>query len=215
MPEFRFTKIKMKVTSINVRQELHGDEHCLAMDIGLEFNQSNRALDKLDGRLVEAFYWKSPTGNTEALEGVERITDLPNLRFEHLVTPLKWAEKYEEGLFRVHHGNKPSDDIVMLEAKINEIKFHPKEGGTTLFTVRVQCNPDEAQVARMCALLQSEITGTIDSDPDDEDTAPPPGAAEQPEKPAAAKTGRKPRRGKQTDAFADAAQQIADGASAE
>ncbi|MGK8887570.1 hypothetical protein [Burkholderia gladioli] len=215
MPEFRFIKIKMKVTSINVRQELHGDQPHLAMDIGLEFNQSNRSLDKLDGRLMEALYWKSPTGGTDTLEGVERVTDLPNLRFEHLVSPMKWAEKYEDGLFRVHHGSDVSNDIVMREAKINKIAFHPKEGGTTLYSVQIQSNTDEAQVARMCSLLQSEITGTIDSDPDDEDTAPPPGAAEQPEKPAAAKTGRKPRRGKQTDAFADAAQQIADGASAE
>lgn len=212
MSEFRFFKIKMKVTSVNVRQELNGEEHRLAMDIGLEFNQSNRALDKLDSRLIQTFYWKSPTGPAQDdLDGVERVTDYPNLRFEHLVAPFKWAEKYEEGLFRVHHGDDDSNDIVMREAKINEIKFWPKEGGTVTFNARVQCHPDEADVARMCTVLQSEITGTIDTDPDDDE---PPAPTEKVEKPARAGRLKKGAKNGQADAFADAAQQIADGQTA-
>lgn len=206
MSEFRFHKIK--VTSINVRQELNGEEHRLAMDIGLEFNQSNRALDKLDNRLLQTFYWKSPTGPAQSdLAGIERVTDYPNLRFEELVAPFKWSEKFEDGLFRVHHGDDESNDIVMREAKINEIKFWPKEGGTTTFNARVQCHPDEADVARMCTLLQSEITGTIDTDPEDDEPAAQP--SEKVEKSARARGVRKG--GKQTDAFAAAAQDIADG----
>lgn len=201
MSEFRFLKIKMKVTSVNVRQELHGEEHCLAMDVGLEFNQSNRALDKLDARLLETFYWKSPTGPTQDdLDGVERVTDYPNLRFEHMVAPIKWAEKFEEGLLRVHHGDDESNDIVMRDAKINEIKFWPKEGGTTTFNVRVQCHPDEADVARMCTVLQSEITGTIDTDPDEDE---PSEQSEAVQKPARATRLKKGSKKGQADAFDD------------
>lgn len=180
MSEFRFFKIKMKVTSVNVRQELHGEEHVLAMDIGLEFNQSNRSLDKLDTRLLETFYWKNPAGGQqEELEGVERVTDYPNLRFEHLGMPQRWLEEFAEGEFHIHHGDDAENDIIMREANINNIRFLPKEGGTTVYNVRIQCHPDEADVARMCTVLQSEVTGTIDSDPDDEEPeveAPPPAA---------------------------------------
>ncbi|KVQ87312.1 hypothetical protein WK09_19940 [Burkholderia ubonensis] len=209
MSEFRFFKIKVKLNSVNVRQELHGEEHRLAMDIGLEFNQSNRALDKLDGRLIETFYWKSPTGPAQDdLDGVERVTDFPNLRFEHLVAPIKWAEKFEEGLFRVHHGDDSANDIVMRDAKINEIKFYPKEGGTVTFNARIQCHPDEADVARICTALQSEITATIDTDPDeDESTAQP----EKVEKPARAGRLKKGSKNGQADAFdEERVQQIKD-----
>jgi hypothetical protein len=209
MSEFRFHRIKMKITSVNVRQELHGDEHELAMDIGLEFNQSNRSLDKLDTRLLETFYWKNPAGAQQAeLEGVERVTDFPNLRFEHLAAPFKWLEKFEDGQFRVHHGDDPGDDIVMGEAKINEIKIHPKEGGTTTYNVRVQVHPDEAEVARICTVLQSEVMGTIDSDPDEEEERQP---DEKLEKPAKVTNLRKGKKEKQTDAFDETrVQQIKD-----
>ncbi|PXW23376.1 hypothetical protein [Paraburkholderia caballeronis] len=205
MSEFRFFKIKMKVTSVNVRQELHGDEHRLAMDIGLEFNQSNRSLDKLDGRLVQTFYWKNPAGaQQEDLEGVERVTDYPNLRFEHLAMPVKWLEEFSEGAFRIHHGDDGANDIVMRDVDINNIRFSAKEGGTTTYSVRIQCHPDEADVARVCTVLQSEVTGTIDSDPDDEEPDTAPLTAKEPTKSNA------PRRGKKSQQDAFDAQRVQD-----
>lgn len=205
MPELQLFKVKAKVSSVNGRQELHGEEHRLACDIGIEVNQSNRFLDKLDTRLLETFYWKNPSGaNDQAeLEGVERVTDFPNLRFEHLVTPIKWAEKFEDGEFRVHHGDDPADDIVLREVKINEIKLTPKEGGTVLVGLRIQGHPDEGDLARLFTVLQSEVTITVDTDPDDEEEQAPP----EPEK--VTKLARK-RKGQQ-DAFdAERVGQIAD-----
>lgn len=190
MSEFRFFKIKMRVMSVNVRQELHGEDHVLAMDIGLEFNQSNRSLDKLDTRLLETFYWKNPAGaQQEELEGVERVTDFPNLRFEHLVMPQKWLEDFTEGEFRIHHGDETTNDIVMHDVDINNIRFSVKEGGTTVYNVRVQCHPDEADVARICTVLQSDVIGTIDSDPDEEEPEAP--KVEKPVKTGAPKKGKK------------------------
>jgi hypothetical protein len=165
MSEFRFFKIKMKITSVNVRQELHGEDHELAMDIGLEFNQSNRSLDKLDPLLLQTFFWNNGQGQ---LDGVEKVSDYPNLRFEHLAMPIKWLEEFTEGEFRIHHGDD-DNDIIVRDADINNIRFSVKEGGTTVYNVRIQCHPDEEDVARVCTVLQSEVTGTIDSDPDDSD----------------------------------------------
>lgn len=205
MSELKLFKVRARVASVNGRQELNGEEHRLACDIGIEVNQSNRFLDKLDTRLLETFYWKNPSGaNDQAeLEGVERVTDFPNLRFEHLVTPIKWAEKFEDGEFRVHHGDDPADDIVLREVKINEIKLTPKEGGTVLVGLRIQGHPDEGDLARLFTVLQSEVTITVDTDPDDEEEQAPP----EPEK--VTKLARK-RKGQQ-DAFdAERVGQIAD-----
>ncbi|MET5117021.1 hypothetical protein AAHH79_44255, partial [Burkholderia pseudomallei] len=76
-----------------------------------------------------------------------------------------------------------------------------KEGGTTTYNARVQCHPDDADVARMCTVLQSEITGTNDTDPDDDE---PPATTEKVAKPALAVRLKKCAKNGQADAFADA-----------
>lgn len=193
MSELRLFKVRCKVVSVNGRQELHGEEHRLACDIGIEVNQPNRVLDKLDTRLLETFYWKNPAGaQQEELEGVERVTDYPNLRFEHLGLPVKWLEKFDDCLFVLHHGDDASLDLKLKEAKVNEIRITPKEGGTTTLGMRIQAHPDEGDLARLFTVLQSEVTVTVDTDPDEDEPETPP--------PAAKKTARK-KKGQQADAF--------------
>lgn len=185
MSELRLFKVRAKVVSVNGRQELNGEEHRLACDIGIEVNQPNRVLDKLDSRLLETFYWKNPAGaHQEELEGVERVTDYPNLRFEHLGLPVKWLEKFEDCLFVLHHGDNASLDLKLMEAKVNEIRITPKEGGTTTLGMRIQAHPDEGDLARLFTVLQSEVTVTVDTDPDEEEP-------DAPSPPAAKKTARK------------------------
>ncbi|MGB8422234.1 hypothetical protein [Paraburkholderia sp.] len=174
MSELKLFKVKAKVNSVNGRQELHGDEHRLACDVGIEVNQSNRFLDKLDTTLLETFYWKNPVSDEvrqETVEGVERVTDFPNLRalMENIGLPIKWMAKFDDGEFRVHHGDDPADDIILREVKVNEIKLTPKEGGTVLVGLRIQGHPDEGDLARLFTVLQSEVTITINTDPDDEE----------------------------------------------
>lgn len=171
MSEFRFFKTKMRITSVNVRQELHGDDHVLAMDIGLEFNQSNRSLDKLDPLLLQTFFWNNGQGQ---LDGVDKVTDYPNLRFEHLAMPIKWLDEFTEGLFSIHHGEDADNDIVINDVEINNIRMAFKEGGTTVYNARVQCHPDEDDVARICTVLQSDVMCTLDSDPDESEPVAPP-----------------------------------------
>jgi hypothetical protein len=195
MSEFRFFKTKMRITSVNVRQELHGDDHVLAMDIGLEFNQSNRSLDKLDPLLLQTFFWNNGQGQ---LDGVDKVTDYPNLRFEHLAMPIKWLDEFTEGLFCIHHGEDDDNDIVIKDAEINNIRMAFKEGGTTVYNARVQCHPDEDDVARICTVLQSDVTCTLDSDPDEDVPVAPP----------AKKTTRKKKGAGQQQTFDDA--QVAD-----
>ncbi|MBJ9658933.1 hypothetical protein [Burkholderia gladioli] len=219
MSDLKVLKVKAKVNSVNGRHELNGDDHRLACDVGIEFNQSNRFLDKLDTTLVETFYWRNPASDDvrqDNVEGVERFTDFPNLRpvMENVAFPIKWLTKFEESLFVVHDRDDPSKDIRLADVKVNEIRFTPKEGGTVLVGLRIQGHPDEVDLARLFMVLQSEVSITVDTDPDD-DEVDPPAASAAVEKPARAKGGRRGGKGAQTDAFADAAQQIADGANAE
>ena len=203
MSELKLFKVRAKINSVNGRDELHGDEHRLACDVGIEFNQSNRFLDKLDGALVETFYWRNPASEEvrqENVEGVERFTDFPNLRpvMENVAFPLKWLGKYEESLFILHHGEDDSQDIRLGDVKVNEIKFTPKEGGTVLVSVRIQGHPHEGDLARLFTVLQREATVTVDTDPDDDEPTP------ETEKSAAAPRTRKGNgKKRQQDAFDD------------
>lgn len=159
-------KAKGKLRSVNVRQELHGDEHRLACDIGLEFDQPNRFLDKLDTRLLETFYWKNPSGQL-TLDGCE-VSDFPNLRFaEMLGMPIKWTEEFGGSAFTLH-SDVNSGDTVMRDVSINKVRLTPKEGGTVSVAVRIQGHPEEDELAHLCSALQSAVTFTVESNPDDE-----------------------------------------------
>jgi hypothetical protein len=194
--EFQFFRVKAKLASVNVRQELHGEDRVLALDIGVEFDQGNYSLDKLDPLLLTSLFWENTAERKQAdLEGVEPPSIVPNLRFASLTQPLKWDEEFSDGAFTIHHGDDPMHDIRLTDVDIGKIRFTAKEGGTVQWAVRIQCHPDEADVARVCALLQSEVTVTIDTDPEDDEAIEPP-ADEQPKRGA--------RKGKQTDAFDDA-----------
>lgn len=193
--EFQFFRVKAKLASVNVRQELHGEDRVLALDIGVEFDQGNYSLDKLDPALLPSLFWANEADRKQAdLDGVEPASILPNLRFASLAQPLKWDEEFSEGAFTIHHGDDPWHDVRLADVDIGKIRFTVKEGGTVQWAVRIQCHPDEADVARVCAFLQSEVTVTIDVDPDD-DEADERLAAEQP------KPKRSERKGKQTDVF--------------
>ncbi|WP_207000658.1 hypothetical protein [Trinickia mobilis] len=187
MSELKLINVKAKVAHVQGRQELNGDEYRLACDIRLEMDLPNRVLDQLDTRLLETFYWRNPAlvdTKTETIEGVEQV--YPNLRFEHLHMPLKWNERFDEGLFVMPHGDEVDADVRLGEVKINEITLFPKEGGTVHLSVRIQAHPDEEDLVRMFTVMQRVVTVTVDTDPEDEEE-------QESEAPAAEK---KPARGR-------------------
>lgn len=74
---------KSKLVSVNVRSEKHGPELVPAVDLKLSMDAGNDILAKFHPDLKEALYFKADQEKDGqiALDGVESVTNLPNLRF--------------------------------------------------------------------------------------------------------------------------------------
>lgn len=158
------TMQRVHVKNVNPRREKHGTENKPAVDIKLQIDMPNAALDMFDPALLASLYCKldgGAPGETASLPGTE-IAQLPNLRFPKLA-PLRWdlecvgyTVTLDQGL-----GGKKSD-IVLPECKLSKFEIEAKEGGTCVIKLRAQTNHvDASQFGRLCTLIDAEISATL------------------------------------------------------
>lgn len=165
MPAFELlTPTKCKLNAINVRSELHGKEHVPAVDLKITLDASNAILSQFDTGLKEALYCRREPldDKQESLDGVDPITDLPNLRFPKLDTPLKWTLAGSGYEFTVDFGLGGVSNIVVPGVQVNNFGLTPREGGTCEVGFRVQVSGiDETVIGRLAMLCQHEVTITL------------------------------------------------------
>lgn len=143
----------VKVAHLNLREEKHGDEPVLAVDIKLTADMRNDFLDTLGEGLKAALY--RPDENQ--LPGVDQPMSI--LRFP-LLNPLSW-EAAMPSVFLTLHGAKKADDRV-FEGKISKaISLDPKEGGTVAVGFSVQVNPSPEQMEPLSALLGHNTKASV------------------------------------------------------
>ncbi|CAJ0710604.1 hypothetical protein ACPCHQ_11820 [Ralstonia thomasii] len=143
----------VKILHINTRNEKHGDEKVLGVDLKLQVKLSNDELAQFSPTLKASFYHKD-----EAVQG-DLVTDaghLPNLKNPQLGA-IKWAGDYENQRLEIHHGVRAQDDIVLSDIRVNKFVLDMKEGGTVFVTFRAQIHPDEKQTAKILTLLDQEV----------------------------------------------------------
>lgn len=135
----------VKVAHLNVREEKHGEEPVLAVDIKLTADMRNDFLDQLGEGLRVALY----RPDEEQLAGVE--VPMSILRFP-VLKPLGWDVLMPNVVLTLH-GAKKADDQT-FEGKISKaIALDPKEGGTVEVSFQVQVNPTPEQMGPLSALL--------------------------------------------------------------
>ena len=144
--EFNLEKQAAKVAHINVREEMHGDDPILALDVRVETNVPNDFLSYLSPTLKWSLYDKAD-GQGELIKD---DAHLPALRHAELGV-LGWAGEME-GASVVFHGLKKSGDIA-IEGSVDKVRFECKEGGTVALTFRVKVMPTPAQSAALMGLL--------------------------------------------------------------
>ncbi|GAA7772096.1 hypothetical protein RN01_29320 [Cupriavidus sp. SHE] len=148
----------VKINHVNPRNEKHGEDSVLAVDLKLQARLSNDVLSLFSSTLKSAFYHKD-----EAVQG-DLVTDagyLPNLKNPALGT-VKWDGSWEHQRLVIHNGVKAEFDIVLDEAKVNKLSFDFQEGGTVFVNFRVQAHPDESTAAKLLALLGQEVHMSLD-----------------------------------------------------
>jgi hypothetical protein len=160
---FTLQKERCKLAHLNLRSELHGEEHANAIDLKFEFDSANNVLAKLHPDLRATYYKKDD--NRELIES----DHLPALRFPLLDPVVKWKVEIPRTLLRLH---TDSGDVVLAGGKTNNFQLTLKEGGTVSWHFRVQFSkPDPAAIAALSGLLQTVVPVTLECrDEDDEGT---------------------------------------------
>lgn len=120
---------------VNHRQEFHGEEKVLAVDLNFEKEGPNDLLDLIDPEIRLALY-KNAAGNDGQVDLPGAIAILPNLRMPQLNgQKFKWHgnDKFKGYGFVLDYGlGDDKSNVAFTDAAVGKFWFETKEGGTVV-----------------------------------------------------------------------------------
>lgn len=124
---------------VSIRDENHGDEKVLAVDLQFWKEGGNELLDLLDPKLRTTLFW-----NKAAEEGQESLPEvlkvLPNLRVHGLPESMRWGGEQKVRGYRMvldwGLGDERSN-VDLTDCVVGKLWFEPKEGGSCKIGWRV------------------------------------------------------------------------------
>lgn len=148
------------LTHVNVRRELHGEEHVPAMDLGMRMEGGNELLNMLDSDLREALYCnRAAQSGQDLLPAVLAV--LPNLRQPKLNgQKFKWApgERHKGYRLVLDYGlgdERSNEDL--QGCIVTKWGVECKEGGTVIIDWVVQCSGEQ-----LTSDVRGKLTGLTD-----------------------------------------------------
>lgn len=150
---FSLQNQKAKLTNVNPRAELHGQDKKLAVDLKIEIKVSNDVLSEFDPSLKSRLYKKADEGRAEL---ISEPGHLPALKFP-LMGAVKWDKKLAGYETVIHYGVSGTQDIHMIECEIDNFRFDCQDGGTVGVAFRVIANPESTDLGRLCEMIQQEV----------------------------------------------------------
>lgn len=151
---FSLEKQKAKLANLNLRAELHGEEHVTAADLTIKATVSNDTLSEFHPSLKSAFYQKGDEAQGELIDDPGH---LPAIKFPNLGQPLKWDQTFEGYETTVHFGIGGPSDVVLTDCKVDSFKFDCKDGGSIEIMFRIQAHPSAEQIGKLSGLIQNDI----------------------------------------------------------
>lgn len=148
--EFHLERHLSKIAHISLREEKHGDDAVLAVDLKVTADVPNDFLSYLDSTMKWSLYEKQP-GQGELLPD---DTHMPHLRHPELGT-LAWAGEMSKAAVIIHGAKEQYD--MELTADVGKLRFEPKEGGTVAIVFQVQIHPNPGQSAALVVYLGREV----------------------------------------------------------
>lgn len=154
---------RMRIASINVRPENHGEEKVPCLDLGFEVDTSNDALAMFDSKLKAAIYAKAkPNGEPPEGQGELElpVSDLPALRFPDLA-PLRFTLQLEGYAMTLA---LQDEDLLLTDCKVNKFSVECIEGGSVTMRFRVQragVDRDTYGALAMAYTLGVEVDGSL------------------------------------------------------
>jgi hypothetical protein len=142
-----------KLTSVNPRAEIHGQDHVMAADLKFEIKVGNDVLSEFDPSLKSSLYKKAdgPQG-----ELIQEAGHLPNLKFP-LMGPVKWGKEFSGYEVVVHYGISGKEDIRLLTCEVDQFRFDCQDGGTVVVSFRVIAHPEPVELGRLCEMIQQVV----------------------------------------------------------
>lgn len=152
-----------KLASVNCRAEMHGAESVPAVDLKFSFDAANTILSEFDGWLLTSLYMRRDATDKDSgqavLDGVEPVSDVPNLRMPGLGMPLKWDIDLTGYHLRLEYGIGGRSNVELDDCKCNTFTIEAKEGGTVTVGVRVQATSGltEKILGKLATLVQHDV----------------------------------------------------------
>ena len=159
---FRLDTEDSKLSSVNARAELHGEETLLACDLKFKVTMPNTVLDMFDEGLRATLFKKvDPKDADLADQGMDDDDYLPTLRFPEM-SKVTWG--YEGAGYRmvISQGISGEEDVILINTKVDKFKFDCLQGGSVEVEFRVIGHPDEKEMGRLCSLIQRDVDLTLE-----------------------------------------------------
>lgn len=160
MLEF-LTETKAKLIDVNPRSEKRGPVDLVsAIDLRLQVDTTNTALEQLDPELCAWLYKETTQGALPGLEGGSNMTDL---RFPDLGFPLHWGGESSGYSLLFSMGISDEPDIQLHGCKLHKVTLTAKAGGTVQLTFTVSCSQDvsRAEMGECGTRVQHDVWFTL------------------------------------------------------
>lgn len=125
-------KKKSQIVAITILSEKVGQKDVKpAVCVSLTTSLSNKqALPMFSANLL-AFLYENTGKNTGALEGIDVVSDVPNLTDEAVrLGALDWDYEQQGSTLKIYNGVSGHADIVLRSGTVQKIKLACNEGGT-------------------------------------------------------------------------------------
>ncbi|WP_258180746.1 hypothetical protein [Burkholderia multivorans] len=134
-----------------------------ALSIGFYLVTGGEVLGDFDASLRSMLYRKPQPKPGELPMEHDGLTEL---RFPFM-RQLAWEKKYSGYLLRLHIGASGTEDVLLADCGLKDIRFTTQEGGSVGMHFKVTAHPkDELDGGKVIARLQQEVTITL-TPPDD------------------------------------------------
>ena len=147
-----------KIVSVTNVSEKHGKDRVPAISIGLYLVGSQDLLDHFDNGLVPML-WRRPQPAPGQLP--MEHTNFTELRFPFL-RQFAWEKKYVGYTLRFHIGATGSEDVLLSDIGLKDIRFVAQEGGSVGIGFKVNAHPmSELDHGKLGTRLQQELMITL------------------------------------------------------
>ena len=162
------TKHPMKIAHLNLRSEKYGDTEVSCMDIKLEFDLPNSALDGFASGLRASFF-AAPSDPDMLGPDAEHLT---HVKFPQL--GLRWDGELSGVGLHMHAGNgKAKGDLIFSDAIFGKVSISMREGGTCVCVSRARVKPSPDESAKLFGLYKHSVPVSLDmsnaTDADDDE----------------------------------------------